>query len=77
MFSEGIGRRRLQKVSITFFERLWRSVKNLELGFFVVLNVVSGTFLVVCFLSLKESFCKTRKIVFYFTSKALFVLQKV
>ena len=54
MFSEGIGRRRLQEVSITFFERLWRSVKNLELGFFVVLNVVSGTFLVVCFLSLKR-----------------------
>ena len=29
------------------------------------------------FLSLKESFCKTRKNVFYFTSKALCVLEKI
>ena len=29
------------------------------------------------FLSLKESTCQTRKNVFYFTSKALFVLKKI
>ena len=33
--------------------------------------------LLVCFLSLKESTCETRKNVFYFTSKALFVLEKI
>ena len=31
----------------------------------------------VCFLSLNESTCQTRKNVFYFTSKALFVLKKI
>ena len=41
------------------------------------LKVVSTTFLLVCFLSLKKSTCQTRKNVFYFTSKALFVLQKI
>ena len=41
------------------------------------LKVVSTTFLLVCFLSLKESTCKTRKNVFYFTSKALFVLETI
>ena len=41
------------------------------------LKVVSTTFLLVCFLSLNESTCQTRKNVFYFTSKALFVLEKI
>ena len=41
------------------------------------LKVVSATFLLVCFLSLKESFCETRKNIFYFTSKALFALEKI
>ena len=41
------------------------------------LKVVSATFLPVCFLSLKESTCETRKNVFYFTSKALFVHEKI
>ena len=36
---------------------------------------VSATFLLVCFVCLKEGTCETRKYVFYFTSKALFVLQ--
>ena len=44
---------------------------------FIVLKVVSATFLPVCFLSLNESTCETRKNVFYFTSKALFVLKKI
>ena len=41
------------------------------------LKVVSVIFLLVCFLSLKETSCKTRKNVFYFISKALFVLEKI
>ena len=39
------------------------------------LKVLSATFLLVCFVSLKESNCDTRKNVSYFTSKALFVLE--
>ena len=38
------------------------------------LKVVPATFLLDCFISLKESTCETKKNVFYFTSKALFVL---
>ena len=38
------------------------------------LNVVSATFLLVC---LKESTCETKKNVLYFTSKALFVIEKI
>ena len=39
------------------------------------LKFVATTFLLVCFLSLKESFSETRKSNFYFTSKTLFVLR--
>ena len=39
------------------------------------LKIVFATFLLVCFESLKESTCETRENVFYFTSKALFVLE--
>ena len=41
----------------------------------VTLKVVSATFLLVCFVCLKERTSETRKNVFYFTSKALFVLE--
>ena len=41
------------------------------------LKVVSATFLLVCFLSLNESTCQTRKNVFCFALKALFVLEKI
>ena len=41
------------------------------------LKVVSATFVLVCFLSLKESIFQTRKNVFYVTSKALFILEKI
>ena len=41
------------------------------------LKVVSATFVLVCFLSLNESTFQTRKNVFYFTSKALFILEKI
>ena len=43
--------------------------------FFLTLKVVSATVLLVCFVSLKESTCETRKNIFYFTSKALFILE--
>ena len=45
------------------------------IGVWETLKVVSATFLLVCFLCLKERTCETRKNVFYFTSKALFVLE--
>ena len=38
------------------------------------LKVASATFLLVCFVCLEKSTCETRKNVFYFTSKILFVL---
>ena len=39
------------------------------------LKVLSAIFLLVCFVCLKKSTCETRKKVFYFTSKVLFVLE--
>ena len=41
------------------------------------LKVVSATFLLVCFVYLKERTCETRKNVFSFTSKAFFVLELI
>ena len=46
-----------------------------ELLFDIGLKVVSATFLIVCFVCLKERTSETRKNIFYFTSKALFVLE--
>ena len=40
------------------------------------LKVVSATFLLVCFSSLKESNYETWENIFYFNSKALFILEK-
>ena len=42
-----------------------------------IFKVVSATFLLACFLSLKESTSETTKNAFYFTSKALFALEKI
>ena len=39
------------------------------------LKVVCATFLLVWLVCLTESICETKKNVFYFTSKALFVLE--
>ena len=39
------------------------------------LKAVSTIFLLVCFACLKERTCETRKNGFYFTSKALFILE--
>ena len=41
------------------------------------LKVVSATFLLVCFSSLKESICETWKNAFYFASKALVIVEKI
>ena len=41
----------------------------------LTLKVVSTTFLLICFVYLKESTCKTRKNAFYVTSKSLLVLE--
>ena len=41
------------------------------------LKVIYPTFLLVSFLRLKESTCETRKNVFFFSSEALFVLEKI
>ena len=41
------------------------------------LRIVSATYLLVRFLSLSKTTCQTKKNVFYFTSKALFVLEKI
>ena len=41
------------------------------------LKVVSATFLLVCFLSLKESTNETSKNIFFLNSKALFALEKI
>ena len=53
----------------------WQSIRekwqNLHL------KVVSATFFLVSFLSLDKSTCQIRKNVFYFTSKALFVFEKM
>ena len=49
--------------------------RDLQFYISVPLKVVSATFLLVSFVCLKESSCKTRKNAFYFTSKALLVLE--
>ena len=51
-------------------------LESREALFRMTLKAVSATFLLVCFLNQKESACETRKNVFYFTSKAFFVLEK-
>ena len=50
------------------------TVESMQIGK-QTLKVVSATFLLVCFLCLKGSTSETRKNVFYFTSKALFVFE--
>ena len=51
--------------------------RHILLSKYQALKVVSATFLLDFFLSLNESTCQTRKNDFYFTSKALFVLEKI
>ena len=42
-----------------------------------VLKIVCSTFLLVCFSILKDSTCETWKNIFYFTLKALVILEKI
>ena len=61
---------RVQKLDAVFTKiRAWHVF---QLGF---KGCVSATFLLVYFVCLKESTCETRKNAFYFTLKALFVLE--
>ena len=55
-------------LSVFFFLSRW---------LLTTLKSVSATILLVCFLSLHVNTYKTRKNVSYFTSKALFVLEKI
>ena len=71
-----------EKVELRLNElKIWLKSNNVLIILFqmpfTMLKVVSGTFWLVYFLSLKESTCETRKIIFCFTSKALFVLEKI
>ena len=43
----------------------------------ITYKILSATFLLVYFVCLKESTCETWKNVFYFTSKALFVIETI
>ena len=52
-----------------------KSIYKRILIYLLKLKVVSTTFLLVCFVCLKESTRETKKKNFYFTSKALFVLE--
>ena len=57
--------------------RTTQSIRRDMNSAFWKLKVVSAKFLLVCFLILNESTCQTRKNAFHFTSKALFVLEKI
>ena len=62
---------------INIGKNYWKKnyLKMMKNAFYFTLKVVSATFLLVCFVCIKESTFETKKNVFYFTSKALFVLQ--
>ena len=59
-----------------FFDWMGDHATSGMLFYLTALKVVSATFVQGYFLSLDESTCQTRKNVFYFTSRALFVLEK-
>ena len=65
----------LQKGNFNFLLQKHMATPLLSTGQKTSLEVVSATFLLVCIVCLKESICETRKNVFYFTSKAHFVLE--
>ena len=52
-------------------------VQSVGVGFYIQNKLVSTTFLLVCLLSLNKSTSQTRKKKFFFTLKALFVLNKI
>ena len=60
--------------------QMWKTVygyakKEQAITLLQSLKVVSATFLLVCFVCLKENTCETRKNVFYFTLRAFYVLE--
>ena len=59
----------LANIFMGFYESKWLNEYNL--------NICLRYILLVCFLSLNESTSQTRKNIFHFTSKALFVLEKI
>ena len=76
----------IKKCSIVFFiqdKTIWskHSLPHIYLALLstnqlmLLLKFVSATFLLVCYLCLRVNTCETRKNVFYFTLKALFVLE--
>ena len=66
----------LREIRIAFSKVNMKAPGNLtEHMIALSLKVVSTTFLLVYFLCLKESTCEARKNAFYFTLKALFVLE--
>ena len=65
---------------ITFYSRIEKQQIFKKINNFyqpLPLKVVFTTFLPVCFLSLDESTCQTRKNAFCLISKAFFVLEKI
>ena len=68
---------RLCFIKVVLMSYLSTSKKNVNVLFFAekFLKVVSTTFSLVCFVCLNERTCKTRKNVFCFTSKALFIFE--
>ena len=58
-------------------DALTHSFLHSQANNFNTLKAVSATFLLVRFVCLKESTSETRKNVSYFTSKVLFVLEKI
>ena len=63
------------KSTVPIFNEL--SLPDDIFSYFNPLKVVSATFLLVCFSSLKESTCETWKNAFYLASKALVVVEKI
>ena len=65
-------------IFIRFYFKKYFGVKMLfKIQVSYILKVVSATFVLVYFLNLNESTCQTKKNVFYFSSKAFFVLEKI
>ena len=59
-------------IRVTINPKPWKAIKIV-----MELQVVSATFVLVYFLSLIERTCQTKKKIFHFISKALFVLEKI
>ena len=64
----------LDRDKITDLDKFAKKLHSVVLSW-CNLKVVSSTFLPACFVCLKETTCGTRKKVFYFTLKALFILR--